>query len=143
MECDSAPTSGTTALMSMAMASIMKVFLMIKKEVKGYNGEAKGGLDSGNEWKNWNAALGTYFGDASGLICMYNGSTSSLGSRNRLGNIFFLSLDSASGHFLRERYVQIVPAKMSRTRELSWNYSRRRRRLFLIHKCGSHGPAWA
>ena len=114
MECDSAHTSVTTALMSMAMASIMKVFLMSKKGGKGYNGEAKGktaageegevvkgGVDSGNKWKNWNAALGTYLGEASGLICMYNGSTSSLGSRNR--NIFFLFLDSASGNFLRER----------------------------------------
>jgi hypothetical protein len=49
MECDSAHTSVTTAPMSMAMASIMKVFLMRKREGKGYSGEAKGKTAEGEE----------------------------------------------------------------------------------------------
>ncbi len=53
MECDSAHTSVTTALMSMAMASIMKVFLMSKKEGKGYNGEAKWKTAAGEEEEKW------------------------------------------------------------------------------------------
>ena len=41
MVCVSARTSITAALMSMAMASILKVFLMRKKEYKGYSAEQR------------------------------------------------------------------------------------------------------
>jgi hypothetical protein len=70
--CDSARTSVTTALMSMAMLSTLKVFFMTKKRArstilsKGKKAagelqiedpeEEKGGVDSGMKGKKWNAA---------------------------------------------------------------------------------------
>jgi hypothetical protein len=87
-------TSVTTALMSMAMLSTLKVFFMTKKRArsrilsKGQKSSAaagelqiedpeeeKGGVDSGMKGKKWNATVGTYLGDASGLICMDDGSS--------------------------------------------------------------------
>jgi len=49
--CDSARTSVTTVLMSVAIASILKVFFMTKKECKVYNYNVKqrGGEAAGAE----------------------------------------------------------------------------------------------
>jgi hypothetical protein len=66
--CDSARTSGTTVLMSVAIASILKVFFMTKKERKVYNVKqrgkrreqrkrekrVKGRVNSGKKRKHWN-----------------------------------------------------------------------------------------